>query len=224
MSKYVYYNLKALIKILKKFDKKIIGPKDKDTHIQNSYIIKKLEEQNSDILYLINFKMLDEVNVILEDLILCLNKQFKLKKDEFKSSVVEVLDTDNSKEENLIDNKKMNIIDINQASNIIEDDHKAITANIKQIDIIVSEIAMLLLPWKHFLRISGDVSSRLIQLTKELNSFSNSGSDGQMFRNSKSIVETITFSKQNYYNIIITFSHAFLYMFSFSIIIPTYPE
>ena len=225
MSKYVYYNLEALIKILKKFDKKIIGPKNKDNHIKKKYIITKLEEQNSDILYLINFKMLDEVNVILEDLISCLKEQFKLKKDEFKSSVIEYLDSDNSKEENLIDNKKVNKIDINQASNIIEDNHKAITSNIKYIDIIVSEIAMLLLPWKEFLRISGDVSSRLIQLTKELNSFSNSGSSGgQMFRNNKSIVETISFSKQNYYNIIITLFHAFLYMFSFAVIIPTYPD
>ena len=225
MSKYVYFNLEALIKILKKFDKKIIGPKDKDNHIQKKYLITKLEEQNSDILYLINFKMLDEVNVILEDLISCLKEQFKLKKDEFKSSVIEILDTDNSKEEKLLDNKKVNTIDINQASNIIEDNHKAITTNIKYIDIIASEIAMLLLPWKEFLRISGDVSSRLIQLTKELNSFSNSGSSGnQMFRNNKSIVETISFSKQNYYNIIITLFHAFLYMFSFAVIIPTYPD
>ena len=225
MSKYVYYNLKALIKILKKFDKKIIGPKDKDTHIQNSYIIKKLEEQNSDILYLINFKMLDEVNVILEDLISCLKDQFKLRKNEFKSSFIEYIEADNSKEEELIDKKKVNKIDINQASIMMEEFHKKIKINIKNIDMIASEITKLFLPWKEFLRISGDVSSRLIQLSKELNSFSNSDEEGNMmFRNSKSIVETISFSKQNSYNIIITLYHAFLYMFSFSIIIPTYPE
>ena len=225
MSKYVYYNLKALIKILKKFDKKIIGPKDKDTHIQNSYIIKKLEEQNSDILYLINFKMLDEVNVILEDLISCLKDQFKLRKNEFKSSFIEYIEADNSKEEELIDKKKVNKIDVNQASIMMEEFHKKIKINIKNIDMIASEITKLFLPWKEFLRISGDLSSRLIQLSKELNSFSNSDEEGNMmFRNSKSIVETISFSKQNSYNIIITLYHAFLYMFSFSIIIPTYPE
>ena len=38
ISKFVYYNLKSLIKILKKFDKKIIGSKDKENQIQNSYV------------------------------------------------------------------------------------------------------------------------------------------------------------------------------------------
>ena len=221
ISNYVYYNLKALLKILKKFDKKIIGPKDKDNQITNNLIIAKLEEQNSDILYLINFKMIDEVNVILEDLITCLNKQFKLHKNEFKTSVVEYLEDDNTMEENLIE-QKANKIDINQAINIMDQNHKKIKMSIKNIDIISMEISKLFLPWKKFLRISGDVSSRLIQLSRELNSFGDSGADGSAFRNSRSIVDTISFSKQNSFNIILTLCHAFLYMFSLTIIIPTY--
>ena len=224
ISKYVYYNLKALLKILKKFDKKIIGPKDKDNQIKNNLIITKLEEQNSDILYLINFKMIDEVNVILEDLIACLNKQFKLHKNEFKTSVVEYLESDNTKEEKLINEQKVNKIDINQAINIMEENHKKIKLNIKNVDMVSLEISKLFLPWKEFLRISGDVSSRLIQLSKELNSFGDSTGDGAIFRNNRSIVDTITFSKQNSFNIYITFYHAFLYMFCFSVIIPTYPD
>ena len=223
ISNYVYYNLKALLKILKKFDKKIIGPKDKDNQITNNLIIAKLEEQNSDILYLINFKMIDEVNVILEDLITCLNKQFKLHKNEFKTSVVEYLEDNNTMEENLIE-QKANKIDINQAINIMDENHKKIKMSIKNIDIISMEISKLFLPWKQFLRISGDVSSRLIQLSRELNSFGDSGADGSFFRNSRSIVDTISFSKQNSFNIILTLCHAFLYMFSITIIIPTYTE
>ena len=223
ISKYVYYNLKALLKILKKFDKKIIGLKDKDNHITNNYIITKLEEQNSDILYLINFKMIDEVNVILEDLISCLKEQFKLNKNEFKSSIIEYNENENTKEENLIE-KKINKININQAITIMENNHKKINSNIKDIDITSYEITKLFLPWKEFLRISGDVSSRLIQLSKELINISDNRNDSVGFRNNKSIVDTITFSKQNYFNISITLYHAFLYMFSFSVIIPTYPE
>ena len=106
----------------------------------------------------------------------------------------------------------------------MEKNHKKISSNIKDIDIIAFDISKLFLPWKEFLRISGDVSSRLIQLSKELINVSDNRSDSIGFRNNKSIVDTITFSKQNSYNISITLFHAFLYMFSFSIIIPTYPD
>ena len=81
MSNFVFYNLKALIKILKKYDKKVITYKKKDLLIKQNYIQEKIEEQNSDILYLLKFKMIDEVNVILEDLINSLMKQFKADKD-----------------------------------------------------------------------------------------------------------------------------------------------
>ena len=222
ISKYIYLNLKALMKILKKFDKKVIGLKNKDNHITKNFIISKLEEQNSDILYLINFKMIDELNVILDDLTSCLKENFKLNKNQFKTSVIEIVtDKEDSKEENLINNT----ININQATNIMEEIHKQIKINIKNIDLIATEITKLFLPWKEFLRISGDVSSRLIQMTKELNSFSDSGAEeGRMFRHNRSIVETISFSKQNSCNIVMTLYHAFIYMFSFSIIIPSYPE
>ena len=69
LSVYTYYNLKAVLKILKKFDKKIIGAKNKKNHILFDYIQTKLESQNSDILYLFRFKMIDEANAITENLI-----------------------------------------------------------------------------------------------------------------------------------------------------------
>ena len=69
LSIFTYYNLKAVLKILKKFDKKIIGAKNKKNHILFNYVQAKLEEQNSDMLYLFRFKMIDEVNAIMESLI-----------------------------------------------------------------------------------------------------------------------------------------------------------
>jgi len=111
------------------------------------------------------------------------------------------LESDNTKEEKLINEQKVNKIDINQAINIVEENHKKIKLNIKNVDMVSLEISKLFLPWKEFLRISGDVSSRLIQLSKELNSFGDSTGDGAIFRNNRSIVDTITFSKQNSFNI-----------------------
>ena len=223
--KYVYYNLKSLIKILEKFDKIIIGSKEKENHIKNEYIISKLEDQNSDILYLINLKMIDEVNVILEDLIKNLNENLKKNKSKFKNSIINLTSGSNSKRENLLDSKTLNLSD---TTLIIDVFHQEIKKNLKNIDILSNSIIILFKPWKNFLRISGDINSKLIQLSKELNNFKDSvgsnDSSGQEFRNRQSLVDTISSSKQNSYNIYITLFHGFIYMFSFSCIIPFYPE
>ena len=223
IAKFVFYNLKALIKILKKFDKKIVGTKDKDNQIQNNFIISKLEDQNSDILYLINFKMIDEVNVILEDLIKSLKDSFKRNKSKYKDSFLDLSNFSDSKNINLLEKKTLNLDDI---IFIIDCFQKEINDNIKNVDTMSTNILMLFMPWKEFLRISGDLSSKLIQLSKELNNFNGleDPSDKNNFKFNKSIVDTISFSKQNSNNIYITFFHGFLYMFSFSCIIPFYPE
>ena len=224
MSKYVFYNLKCLIKLLTKFDRKIIGSKNKEEQIKNNYIIDKLEDQNSDILYLINFKMLDEVNAILEDLIKCLKDSFKSNKNKFANEVVKLGDNDSTKNENLIENKTLNL---NETSNLIDSFHKLIKDNLEKIDIMSNNIIMLFMPWKEFLRISGDISSKLIQLSKELNNMNDSMGLNDSINsnaNNRSIVDTISFSKQNLHNIYITLAHGFIYMFSFSCSIPTYPE
>ena len=225
ISQYIYYNLKALLKILKKFDKRVIGIKNKNNHIKNNYIVAKLEDQNSDILYLINFKMLDEVNVILENLVSCLKDSFKNNKSQFQSTVVSCEEIQDSKTENLLNSSNItnNQIDLNKASDIIEEAVKAIKKNIQIIDNTSTDIMGLFLTWKKFLRISGDVGGRLIQLNKELNSINDNEEEKKNpYKKGKSIIDSITFSKQNYYNIILTLIHSFLYMFSFSIIIPDY--
>ena len=216
--KYVYYNLKTLIKILEKFDKKIIGSKDKENHIKNEYIISKLEDQNSDILYLISLKVIDEVNVILEDLIKNLNDNFKKNKSKFKNSIINLSSGSNSKRENLLDSKTLNL---NDTTLIIDVFHQEIKKNLKNIDILSNSTIILFKPWKNFLRISGDINSKLIQLSKELNNFKDSvgsnDSSGQEFRNRQSLVDTISSSKQNSYNIytvnvtLIPLSYPFLF-------------
>ena len=113
LSNFIYYNLNAVLKILKKFDKKIITQKYKDYKIRFNYIQTKIEEQNSDILYLIKFKMIDEVNVILENLINDLMKEFKSNKD--------ILEEDNQ-EKNDAENKLIEEVpDIKDATKIIKD-------------------------------------------------------------------------------------------------------
>ena len=207
ISKFIYYNLKALIKILKKFDKKIIGSKYKSYHIKKNYIQKKLEEQNSDILYLIKFKMIDEINLILEELIKELKEQFNLNKKRISNDF-----------ENNIENKLIEELpEMSQAKNIIKKNHEDIIKNIREIDQISARVTKLFLPWKNFLRISSDLSSKLIQITKE-NSLNETIGDFK----GPSIAQAISFSKESKYNIIIILLHGYLYMFSYSVIIPSY--
>ncbi len=223
LSNFIYFNLKALIKILKKFDKKVITSQQKDLFLRVDYVQRKIEEQNSDILYLLKFKMIDEVNVILEDLINNLMKEFKSNK---KRLGVEQENNDN---DNIIEiNDEINNINANnlleevpgikEATSIIKQNHESIKKNIQKIDQISTNITKLFLPWKNFLRISSDFGSKFIQIQRE-----NSQSDGSMSSSkSQSIIQSISFSRENKYNLFIVLFHGFLYMFSFSVIIPTY--
>ena len=208
ISEFIYYNLKAVMKILKKYDKKVIGSEFKHLYIKINYIQAKLEEQNSDILYLIKFKMIDEINLISENLIKSLKEQYKLNKNKLNNNI------QNDMENKLIDE----VPEIDQAESLIRQNHEAIKKNIKKIDNISAKITTLFLPWKNYLRISTDLSSKLLQITKENNSMNES--INTLVK--RSIAETINFSKESKYNVLIILTHGFLYMYSYSIIIPAY--
>ena len=215
LSIFVYYNLKAVLKILKKFDKKVIGPKDKDSYIRFNYIQTKLEEQNSDILYLFKFKMIDEVNVIMESLIRYLRDCLKTNKKKFKDA--ENQNNKDNKEELI--NKNLTY---DEVSNNIETLYKKIKKNMQNIDLIAMSTIKIFEPWKEFLRISSEVSSRLMQMNKEFSFSETPYAEERKYSRSISITEGIAFSRQNKNNIYLTLFHGFYYYFSYSIIIPTY--
>ena len=74
LNAFINDNMKAIKKILKKFDKKFsnyfgnIGPK---------YIIENLSKQNSDLEYLLQFKIIDETSCICESNLKLLIECFK---------------------------------------------------------------------------------------------------------------------------------------------------
>ena len=232
LSIFTYYNLKAVLKILKKFDKKIIGSKNKDKHIFFNYIQAKLEEQNSDMLYLFRFKMIDEVNAIMESLIQYLKECLKNNKKKFKREehINEegneniAGDYDNDVSGSLINysvNSGMNAGNTyNEVYNNVEIIFKKIKKNIKNIDLIAMSTIRIFRPWKQFLRISSDVSSRLMQMNQEI--FSVDGENEDKYGRKMSIALNFTVSTENKYNIFVTLFHGFFYCFSFSVIIPTY--
>ena len=233
LSVYTYYNLKAVLKILKKFDKKIIGAKNKKNHIFFDYIQTKLEAQNSDMLYLFRFKMIDEANVITQNLIKYLRDCLKNNKKKFKKeeNLIEegnnaITDENEKEESNLVSliNNSNNELSYNEVYNKVEVIYKKIKKNMKNIDLIAMATIRIFRPWKQFLRISSEVSSRLMQMNQEIFSAENDLDENIRFSNMrrKSLAFNITFSKENKYNILITLFHGFFYCFSFSVIIPTY--
>ena len=209
MSYFILYNLKAVIKILKKFDKKIVTPKNKMYYIKINYIQAKLEEQNSDILYLFKFKMIDEVNVLLDELINTLMKEFKANKDRLEEE-----------EDTEVENKLIEQLPpMKEATTLIKKNHDQIKKNLRKVDSISAEVTKLFMPWKNFLRISSDVNSKFLQIQRE--SIHNPSDASSYLSRTASIVTTINTSKESKNNIFIVLSHGFLYMFSFSVIIPT---
>ena len=208
LSNFIYYNLNAVLKILKKFDKKIITQKYKDYKIRFNYIQTKIEEQHSDILYLIKFKMIDEVNVILENLINDLMKEFKSNKD--------ILEEDNQ-EKNDAENKLIEEVpDIKDATKIIKDSYDSIKDNIQKIDKISANVQTIFIEWKDFLKLSTDINSKFLQINRE-----SSVKESRVSERTQSIAQVMGFSKVSKHNIYIILTHGFLYMFSFSVIIPT---
>ena len=65
LTKYIHDNIFAMEKLLEKFDKKF---RNYNTNLANSYIIAKLEMKNSDLLYIFQFKIIDEVSTLLEEI------------------------------------------------------------------------------------------------------------------------------------------------------------
>lgn len=203
LSNFVYYNMKAVIKILKKFDKKIIGLENKDNLIKMKYIQSKLEEQNSDILYLIKFKIIDEVTVIMDDMIKNLIQEFKSNKSNLST-------------QEDVANKLLEVVPpLEEAYTIIKNDHEQIEKNVQNIDQTSANVTKLFFPWKKILRISSDIFSKFIQITKENMNDQNN--------NPKSFMESISFSKGNKHNIFLILVHGFLYMVNYSILIPCIP-
>ena len=228
LSVFTYYNLKAVLKILKKFDKKIVGRKNKKKHILFYYVQTKLEEQNSDMLYLFRFKMIDEVNALMENLIKELKDQLKNNKKKFKkieqsnedeNTIISINENGKENSDDLIDKNNNKGVYYNEVYNSVEIIYNKIKKNMKNIDLIAMSTIKLFRPWKQFLRISSEIGSRLIQMNQE--SFE---SDEDFSLKKISLVNRLSFSKENKFNIMITLFHGFFYCFSFSVIIPTYAD
>ena len=73
LSSYVCINIIGMNKILKKFDKKF---KRYNLNFKKNFIIEKYNKKNSDLLYINQYKILDEVGACIEQLYFELKDQY----------------------------------------------------------------------------------------------------------------------------------------------------
>ena len=100
ISNFVNLNIIAIKKILKKFDKKtkyVFGKSSYD------YISKEIESNNSDLLYLLQFKIIDETSAILDDLMNDLYKKYKDINNNMNDNITP--NTNSNSDFNKMDNK-----------------------------------------------------------------------------------------------------------------------
>ena len=154
-----FYNLNALLKILKKIDKKFFKANSK-RKIKQKYIQMKLEEQNSDILYMLKFKMIDEVCALIEAVQLSLKQNYLKNKSSMKTDKVNP-DALLANEQN---KKELNASDVFTE---ITNSNNLITRNVKRVDRINYNVKTLFKPWDDFLKISTELQSKLYAITKE---------------------------------------------------------
>ena len=205
LSSYVYYNIKAIFKILKKFNKKIIKDPNKD--FKNDFIFSNIKEENSDLLYLYKFKIIDEVNILIEDLIKTLKKRFR-----FHMSLLGKVNT-SSKQEKLNQNDDLYF-------QKFKDFYNKTKINLKLIDKNAFGFKFLFLPWNNYLKNKDELSSKLIKIKNNSINSSEISEKYSFEIPEQSLIDKIFFSKENIINIICTLIHTFLYMFTYSIVIP----
>ena len=114
LTKYIHDNIFAMEKLLEKFDKKF---RNYNTNLANSYIIAKLEMKNSDLLYIFQFKIIDEVSTLLEEISEELLDFYKRKNNNGKGDL----------NQNLLNNQGVSLDSITNKANQI----KAVIDNIE---------------------------------------------------------------------------------------------
>ena len=118
--KYVYINIKALKRILKIFDLKLVK-------ISYNYLKKNLSKNNCNLVYILNFKILDEVLVVIQQLFLSIKEDLLAAK--------------------YFNNK-------NNEKDTFDESCNEINESLEMIDDLYQDIFDELKPWEKYLKIS----------------------------------------------------------------------
>lgn len=246
VSKFIHLNMIAIKRILKKFDKNfqhILGK------ITFPYIQKKLELKHSDLLYILNLKIIDEVSAIIEDLmrelkILAEKKSGRVSRRLSKPSSDKILSNSDYEKQDYSD--KLIFNNQNAIKTELEEMRsifKQLETNIFLIDELNHNFRNSFKEWTFHLKNSNKAYNNgysivaktsilgLPAADNNINRSSRSGSSArfygadaaaEFFSNRKNSLDSeILFTPENLNNIYITLVHCFMFMFAYSIVIPT---
>jgi hypothetical protein len=238
ITKFIDLNMTAIKTILKKFDDKF---SDFYGRISIKYIQKKLESKNSDLLYILQFKIIDEASALLEDLMNDLkskfsNKQGSTTKPELK---IHKNSIDNLDRDKLIGLLKIEVeeepgLDDNSLYVIINENSFNLENNLKLIDDNNQTFRNNFKEWSNFLKLNAKTYNNIFSVTKttsldgvSVQDRNNLGYDTVEIIKSKKLRKKSTsgagdaISKENKTNIYLILVHTFFFMLSNSIIIPS---
>jgi len=229
ISKFIQMNMTAIKKILKKFDRNFEEFYGK---ISLKYIQKKLECKNSDLLYILQFKIIDEVSALLEDLVCDLKVKFENRKKNIKRNTdistplvntnVMTLNEDFSRTDQDIVNRIVRYLDQLQINlYMIDENSQAFRSTFKE--------------WHTYLKQNTNTygntfftnpnTSICAASTGEKDYVGyesiNQSREPKFSTRKESLDSNYVLSEGNIKNINLTLFHTFFFMFSFTLFLPT---
>lgn len=201
LTKYVHSNITALFKILKKFDKKF------NASLSHDYIVSNLKQKNSDLFYIFEFKLIDEVTVLLEDLQTEIGNAFKFIKkhsNKDKSKVKTSI--------SLINKTPIYIIEKD-----VNDKRRSIMDKISEIEHLYTQISQFHRKWNRHVKLSDYTTSN--RTSNNINEENQINSDIDSIFNKGNRVES-KITKENKINISLTLIQKILMAICFMFILP----
>ena len=238
LSCYIYLNVTGMSKILKKFDKKF---KRYDLNFTKNFIVEKYQKKNSDLLYIHQYKILDEVGACVEQLKNELYNHYnyliknpikeinnaradelnkKLKAEEKINNPEEGLLV-NNKEEVFINNDDKN--NNNTSKNEIENKFESLNNSIVNMEAFYHSIALVFDVWMRYIK-ANEYKSHIysVKSAKDIYDALSINENEDNAENEKMIKKAEHFlSPESYWNIRLILIQAFIMSICSTYIYPT---
>lgn len=229
ITKFIHLNMMAIKKILKKFDRNF---EELYGRISLKYIQRKIECKNSDLLYVLHFKIIDEVSALLEDLVCDLKLKFEDRRKNVKkvgdmstplvNSNVLTLSEDFSRSDQDVINRIMRYFDQLQMNlYLIDENSQNFRSTFKEWNTYLKQNSQIY--GNTFINNPNTSFCGVSTKDKEYVGYDSiSNSREPKFATRKiSLDSNYVLSEDNIKNINLTLFHTFFFMFSFSLFLPT---
>ena len=148
LSCYVYLNMTGMSKIMKKFDKKF---KRYNLNFTKNFVIEKYQKKNSDLLYIHQYKILDEVGACVEQLKIELKARYenliKSGNVQASNSSNKIVENQNIEEGLLQDQNKEN-----DGIDKIKDDFHDLQNSIGNMEAYYHSISLIFEVWMRYIK------------------------------------------------------------------------